>query len=160
MHSVLIYCLYGSNQIGCASVRKEFHTTLSNFKLQSKMFCLNFLNFISNYSKLRVKMAWPRHVISKRIINCQKVQFLILIQARPFSCYTSARARKQVFWVKWGCSSYMNYHSFEMSLLPHHHHQEWWHYLASKSYSLLLHLCHQQWARSPLLFCESDQTIV
>lgn len=160
MHSVLIHCLYGNNQ--SASVRKEFHTTLSNFELQSKMFCLNFLNFISNYSQLRVKMAWPRcHVISKRIINCQKVRFdLILIQARPFSCYTSARARKQVFWVKWGCSSYMNYHSFEMSLLPHHHHQEWWHYLASKSYSLLLHLCNQQWAMSPLLFCESDKTIV
>ena len=115
-HSVLIHCLYSNNQ--SASVGKEFHTTLSNFKLQSKMFCLNFLNFISNYSKLRVKMAWPRHVISKRIINCQKVQFLILIQARPFSCYTSARARKQVFLVKWGCSSYMfmmYYHSLEMS---------------------------------------------
>ena len=78
MHSVLIHCLYGNNQ--SASVRKEFHTTLSNFNLQSKMFCLNFLNSISNYSKLRVKMAWPHcHVISKRIINCQKVQFLILI---------------------------------------------------------------------------------
>ena len=117
MHSVLIHnCLYGNNQ--SVSVGKEFHTTLSNFKLQSKMFCLNFLNFISNYSKLRVKMAWPRHVISKRIINCQKVQFLILIQARPFSCYTSARARKQVFQIKSGCSSYMfmmYYHSLEMS---------------------------------------------
>ena len=117
MHSVLIHnCLYGNNQ--SVSVGKEFHTTLSNFKLQSKMFCLNFLNFISNYSKLRVKMAWPRHVISKRIINCQKVQFLILTQARPFSCYTSARARKQVFRIKWGCSSYMfmmYYHSLEMS---------------------------------------------
>lgn len=56
MHSVLIHnCLYGNNQ--SVSVGKEFHTTLSNFKLQSKMFCLNFLNFISNYSKLRVKMA-------------------------------------------------------------------------------------------------------
>lgn len=158
MHSVLIHCLCGNNQ--SASVGKEFHTTLSNFNLQSKMFCLNFLNFISNYSKLRVKMAWPRHVISKRIINCQKVQILILIQATPFSCYTSARARKQVFQIKWGCSSYMYYYSFEMSLLPHHHHhQEWWHYLASKSYSLMLHLCHQQWFRSPLLFCESDKLI-
>lgn len=112
MHSVLIHCLYGNNQ--SFSVGKEFHTTLSNFKLQSKMFCLNFLNFISNYSKLRVKMAWPRHVISKRIINCQKVQFIILIQARPFSCYTSARARKQVFQIKSGCSSYM----FMMYNLP------------------------------------------
>ena len=55
MHSVLIHCLYGTNQ--SASARKEFHTTLSNFNLQSKMFCLNFLNSISNYSKLRVKMA-------------------------------------------------------------------------------------------------------
>lgn len=138
MHSVLIHCLYGNNQ--SASVRKEFHTTLSNFNLQSKMFCLNFLNSISNYSKLRVKMAWPHcHVISKRIINCQKVQFLILIQARPFSCYTSARAGKHVFWIKWSCSNYMHYHSFEMSLFRHHHHQDWWHYLASKSYSLLLH---------------------
>ena len=141
MHSVLIHCLYGNNQ--SASVRKEFHTTLSNFNLQSKMFCLNFLNSISNYSKLRVKMAWPHcHVISKRIINCQKVQFLILIQARPFSCYTSARAGKHIFWIKWSCSNYMHYHSFEMSLFRHHHyhrHQDWWHYLASKSYSLLLH---------------------
>ena len=119
MHSVLIHCLYGNNQ--SASVRKEFHTTLSNFNLQSKMFCLNFLNSISNYSKLRVKMAWPHcHVISKRIINCQKVQFLILIQARPFSCYTSARAGKHVFWIKWSCSNYMHYHSFEMSLFRHH----------------------------------------
>lgn len=108
MHSVLIHCLCGNNQ--SASVGKEFHTTLSNFNLQSKMFCLNFLNFISNYSKLRVKMAWPRHVISKRIINCQKVQILILIHARPFSCYTSARARKQVLRIKWGCSSYMYYY--------------------------------------------------
>ena len=118
MHSVLIHCLYGNNQ--SVSVGKEFHTTLSNFKLQSKMFCLNFLNFISNYSKLRVKMAWPRcHVTSRRILNCEKVQFLILIQARPFSCYTSARARKQVFQIKSGCSSYMfmmYYHSLEMSL--------------------------------------------
>ena len=160
MHSVLIYCLYGNNQ--SASVRKEFHTTLSNFKLQSRIFCLNFLNFISNYGKLRVKMAWPRcHVTSKRILNFQKVQFLILIQARPFSCYTSARARKQVFRIKWGCSSYMYYHSFKMSLLPHHHHhQEWWHYLASKSYSLMLHSCHQQWAGSLLLFCELDKLII
>ena len=106
------------------------------------------------------KMAWPRcHVVSKRIINCQKVQFLILIQARPFSCYTSARARKQVFRIKRGCSNDMYYHSFEMNLLPHRHHQDWWHYLVSKSYLLLTHLCHQQWARSPLLFCESDKTI-